>query len=665
MILKVIQGQGVRGLLDYVSRAKKGGVEIQPFLTNLSGSTPREWAAQTASIRALRPGLKKAVTHLILSNGPGSKIDLEGWSKAVQIARAAHGFGADHPFAAFLHEDTDHQHVHLFQLRVGPSGEVVSDSNSFRKNWTAARQIEVELGLAPAISDPPEKRGDRQKLHNAQRAFLGGAKMDRQQIIDRVEKVLSTRPKTRDELAQRLLDEGIEAEFATGLNMGWKLGVKGGVKTKASTLSRSLSWNAVAARLGFLPQGQKSEDDLHSDPVKSPAKPSVEAGNEQGQKYRKELQRQIRLDLMTVLRGAVGLGVEGLKYLIQMILFVIGRLFGLQVDPPVFAAPSVATTDIDSATPEKVVSPPTDVDEAEAESRLEKAREWTSSLVRAWSARDAEQVIRMLSPASNDARFAGAEDWIRAALTRSDPGAASAAATAPEVDVSAAAQPPVDPVVTHAAAQLDAQIAAKQAAIAAAKASIKARADMESELKDKVAALREPRHIPRAEWPDQVRTARAAPEQVSKLRRTLAHWSRQVEGLRIDLDEEDNFFNRLRPGHAERRTAISMSLDDARAVVFRTREEVIFAERMARTQFSPAAAAAEAALAAAEVELIRLNHTPPDPTKPPVTLDQVVKLERELADLEQRRQQLRPTSHSPAEADDNEHQSVQMKWGRP
>ena len=115
MILKQIIGSGARGLISYLSQASKNAHNhTQPFFTNMAGRSPRELAAEIAALRKLRPALKKAVAHLILSNDPRDrKLTETEWRHAVQIALK--GIGAEEAaFAAYWHMDTDHDHIHVF-----------------------------------------------------------------------------------------------------------------------------------------------------------------------------------------------------------------------------------------------------------------------------------------------------------------------------------------------------------------------------------------------------------------------------------------------------------------------------------------------------------------------------------------------------------------------
>lgn len=115
MILKVVIGSGARGLLSYISgQSKTGSAHQIPFFTNMAGETVRELSREISALRKLRPNLKKAVVHVILSHDPKDRLLTdEEWKYAISVVLKAHG-AEDAVFAAYTHHDTQHQHSHLF-----------------------------------------------------------------------------------------------------------------------------------------------------------------------------------------------------------------------------------------------------------------------------------------------------------------------------------------------------------------------------------------------------------------------------------------------------------------------------------------------------------------------------------------------------------------------
>lgn len=115
MILKMIVGRGARGVLNYISTAHKTDrPNTRPNFTNMAGATVRELSKEVSALRKSKPKLGKAAAHLILSQDPSDRqLTEREWARALQLALEAHG-ATDAPFAAYLHTDKEHQHLHCF-----------------------------------------------------------------------------------------------------------------------------------------------------------------------------------------------------------------------------------------------------------------------------------------------------------------------------------------------------------------------------------------------------------------------------------------------------------------------------------------------------------------------------------------------------------------------
>jgi hypothetical protein len=213
-------------------------------------------------LRRMRPGLKKAVGHLILSQDPGAPdMTQDQWQEALQIAFEHHfGEAASRvQFAAYEHkEEGGHQHLHVFFLRIDPeTGKTLSDSNSYRKNERAARAIELHFGFREPPPRSDDRPRNRNKNGNSNRRFerlnpdqdpkARSNKLDPRLIIGALQGA-----KTPAEISDRLRGIGIECEFSrreNGAIYGWKMrdaaDKGGGTWLKASNVSRDLSWTRV------------------------------------------------------------------------------------------------------------------------------------------------------------------------------------------------------------------------------------------------------------------------------------------------------------------------------------------------------------------------------------------------------------------------------------
>ena len=166
MILKGTLGEHFAGIDRYATRAKHSRM----LASNFGGDTLAERTREATALRSSRPNLKKVVGHIILSHDPTlTDLSDEQWMVALEIARQEHNL-RDAAYCAVLHLEKKHRHLHLYFVRCRPDGSVVSDSQSYRKNESAARRIEQELGLPPPTPVPTEKKvGDRRRSDNATR----------------------------------------------------------------------------------------------------------------------------------------------------------------------------------------------------------------------------------------------------------------------------------------------------------------------------------------------------------------------------------------------------------------------------------------------------------------------------------------------------------------
>lgn len=153
MIAKLVKGKGFRGVLEYALRQEKGNL----LDTNMAGSTPRELAREFGEARALRPNLSKAVCHMSLSIAPDERLTDEQWKDVAQKTLSGMGFD-DCQFVVAKHHGTKHPHIHILASRVSMNGEVVSDSQDFRRLEGIMRRLEKEYGLREVLPSREAQR---------------------------------------------------------------------------------------------------------------------------------------------------------------------------------------------------------------------------------------------------------------------------------------------------------------------------------------------------------------------------------------------------------------------------------------------------------------------------------------------------------------------------
>ena len=142
MIAMMSKGRGFRGTLAYDMNPAKGRM----IDTNMEGENVRELSAEFGQIRALRPGLEKAVLHTSISALPGEQLTDTQWREIGQ--RYLHDMGfTDNQFVITRHTDTDHEHIHVLANRIRFDGDVVSDSHDWRRQESIMRVLERDFNL--------------------------------------------------------------------------------------------------------------------------------------------------------------------------------------------------------------------------------------------------------------------------------------------------------------------------------------------------------------------------------------------------------------------------------------------------------------------------------------------------------------------------------------
>jgi hypothetical protein len=160
LIGKQFKNQSFRSTLDYVLGKEKAEL----IDSNMGGITPRQLAKEFGASRRLRPNLKRACGHIILSIPHRSADHPQGeyhehlddeqyvaiahrWLKEMKFL----GEGLNKSqYVIARHHDTDHEHIHIIASRIRMDSSVVSDSWDYRRSEVVVRQLEKEFGLEAA-----------------------------------------------------------------------------------------------------------------------------------------------------------------------------------------------------------------------------------------------------------------------------------------------------------------------------------------------------------------------------------------------------------------------------------------------------------------------------------------------------------------------------------
>lgn len=254
MIAKLVKGKGFRGALEY-DLGKQGASLL---ITNMAGITPRTLAREFGAVRKLRPNLGKAVCHVSISLPPKESLTDEKWCEIAQKYAQAMGFEGSQ-YVATKHTDTEHAHIHIIASRITMQGEVVSDSNDFRKQEKLMRQLEQEYGLqvVPNSRDSPRKTLSKNEVEQALRTGKTPLRMQLQTLVDAA---LHTQCSIK-EFQHKLAQHGVEVclkQSKTGEILGISFSLDG-VAMSGSSLGRGYAWQSLTQR-GLYEQNEKTTE---------------------------------------------------------------------------------------------------------------------------------------------------------------------------------------------------------------------------------------------------------------------------------------------------------------------------------------------------------------------------------------------------------------------
>ena len=179
MIAKAVKGKGFRGALEY--DLGKGAI----LDTNMAGHTARELAKEFGEVRQLRPTLGKAVLHVSLALPPGEHLDDDQWRDVAGAYLEGMGL-TDNQFVVTRHSDTQHEHIHILTNRITHTGQVVSDSQDYRRQEDIMRKIEQTHGLQQVASSTQSERRAPSKgeIEQGLRTGQPSARQQLQQLCD-------------------------------------------------------------------------------------------------------------------------------------------------------------------------------------------------------------------------------------------------------------------------------------------------------------------------------------------------------------------------------------------------------------------------------------------------------------------------------------------------
>ncbi|WP_446421809.1 relaxase/mobilization nuclease domain-containing protein [Coleofasciculus sp.] len=198
--------------------------------SNMGGSNVEQLSREFGAIRSLRPGLKKACAHTILSiphrdnehkkGAYHEHLDNDQYGEVAHRWLEEMGY-FDSQYVIARHHDTDHEHIHIIANRIKLDGSVVPDSYDYLRSQVVIRQLEQEFGLEPTpcssekVANAVRAKGieatvtDKKALTQRQIHHESGNPTVKEQLQKKIDEASRDKP-TMTQLIGRLQRQGVK-----------------------------------------------------------------------------------------------------------------------------------------------------------------------------------------------------------------------------------------------------------------------------------------------------------------------------------------------------------------------------------------------------------------------------------------------------------------------
>ncbi|SCU98940.1 hypothetical protein CNECB9_560040 [Cupriavidus necator] len=254
MKAKVTRGISFRGVLNYSFGAGKHNRPERARIVggNMSGTNPRELAAEFAVSRRQRPNIKNPVWHCSLALPEAEQLNDVTWHRVCERHLQNMGFDVDnHPWVAVGHDDTDYDHVHIIASRIGLDGTLWHGRNDVKAAIESTQTLEREFGLrqTPGLnSEPAHPKKTKGEAAKKKRTSQASVKERMQTVLNKAMQAGSF-----EAFAKACQADGLELLpnlASTGRMSGFSFRLDGAVM-KASDLGSKYKWAKLAAKIGF------------------------------------------------------------------------------------------------------------------------------------------------------------------------------------------------------------------------------------------------------------------------------------------------------------------------------------------------------------------------------------------------------------------------------
>lgn len=247
MIAKQIKGKDFYGVLAYNQKKvdKEQGSIID---SNISPGSIVQQTKEFNIVRQLRPNLAKVVYHTSLNLPYTDKLTDDEFGNLARDYLEGMGFD-DNQYIVYKHTDQDHSHIHIVANRVKFSGDVVSDSQDYKKSEALVRKLEKKFNLTQLIQKEESNVLTKGEIEKCIRTGEVPERLELQNIINEILK----QNLLLNDFIEKLKKKGINTKLNTSSN-GRISGISFEYKStayKGSKIHRNLSWNNLKTKFNY------------------------------------------------------------------------------------------------------------------------------------------------------------------------------------------------------------------------------------------------------------------------------------------------------------------------------------------------------------------------------------------------------------------------------
>lgn len=245
MISKQKKGKDFYGVLMYNQKKINAGVG-SVLDSNINTGTVIQQTKEFNLIRQLKPNLSKAVYHVSLNLPYTDKLTDEEFTDLSKDYLKAMGF-ENCQYIVYKHSDQEHSHVHIVANRVKFSGEVVSDSQDYKRSEALVRKLEKKYNLTQFV---PKQESNVLSKGEIEKCLRTGNVPERLELQNIILEILNQNLNLKD-FVKKLKRKGVQVKLnqsSTGYISGSSFEFKA-INYKGSDVHKKLSWNNIKVKL--------------------------------------------------------------------------------------------------------------------------------------------------------------------------------------------------------------------------------------------------------------------------------------------------------------------------------------------------------------------------------------------------------------------------------